>query len=35
LVNTSDESSFSSSNFSPFTSAEALRSDISPVSSLN
>jgi len=36
LIKTSDQPSFSSANFSPFTSAEALRSsDISPVSSLN
>jgi len=36
LVKTSDQASFSSANFSPFTSAEALRSsDISPVPSLN
>jgi len=36
LVKTSDQASFSSVNFSPFTSAEALRSsDISPVPSLN
>ena len=36
LVKISDQSSFSSANFSPFTSAEALRaSDISPVPSLN
>jgi hypothetical protein len=36
LVKTSDQPSFSSVNFSPFTSAEALRaSDISPVPSLN
>jgi len=36
LIKTSDQPSFSSSNFSPFTSAEALRSsDISPVPSLN
>jgi hypothetical protein len=36
LVKTSDQLSFSSTNFSPFTSAEALRSsDISPVPSLN
>jgi hypothetical protein len=36
LVKTSDQPSFSSYNFSPFTSAEALRSsDISPVPSLN
>jgi hypothetical protein len=36
LVKTSDQPSFSSANFSPFTSAEALRSsDISPVPSLN
>ena len=36
LVKTSDQASFSSANFSPFTSAEALRSsDISAVSSLN
>ena len=36
LVKTSDQLSFSSINFSPFTSAEALRSsDISPVPSLN
>jgi len=36
LVKTSDQPSFSSANFSPFISAEALRSsDISPVSSLN
>jgi len=32
LIKTSDQPSFSSANFSPFTSAEALRSsDISPV----
>jgi hypothetical protein len=36
LVKTCDQPSFSSANFSPFTSAEALRtSDISPVPSLN
>ena len=36
LVKTSDQPSFSSVNFSPFTSAEALRaSDISPAPSLN
>ena len=36
LIKTSDQPSFSSANFSPFTSAEALRSsDISPVPSLN
>ena len=36
LVKTSDQASFSSANFSPFASAEALRSsDISAVSSLN
>jgi hypothetical protein len=36
LVKTSDQPSFSSANFSLFTSAEALRSsDISPVPSLN
>jgi len=36
LVKTSDQPSFNSVNFSPFTSAEALRSsDISPVPSLN
>ena len=36
LVKTSDRPSFNSDNFSPFTSAEALRaSDISPVPSLN
>jgi len=36
LVKISDQSPFSSANFSPFTSAEALRSsDISPVESLN
>jgi hypothetical protein len=36
LVKTIDQPSFSSANFSPFTSAEALRSsDISPVPSLN
>jgi len=36
LVKTRDQPSFSSANFSPFTSAEALRSsDISPVPSLN
>jgi len=36
LIKTSDQPSFSSANFSPFTSAEALRSsDISPVASLN
>jgi len=36
LVKTSDQPSFSSANFSPFTSAEALRSsDISAVPSLN
>ena len=36
LVNTSDQPSFFSANFSPFTSAEALRpSDIRPVPSLN
>jgi hypothetical protein len=35
LVKTSDQPLFNSSNFSPFTSAEALRaSDISPVPSL-
>jgi len=35
LIKTSDQPSFSSANFSPFTSAEALRSsDISPVPSL-
>jgi hypothetical protein len=35
LVKTSDQPSFSSSNFSPFTYAEALRaSDIIPVPSL-
>ena len=35
-MKTSDQPSFSSANFSPFTSAEALRSsDISPVPSLN
>jgi hypothetical protein len=36
LLKTSDQPSFSSSNFSPFTSAEALRSSaISPVPRLN
>ena len=36
LVKTSDQPSFTSTNFLPFTSAEALRSsDISPVPSLN
>jgi len=36
VVKTSDQLSFSSINFSPFTSAEALRaSDISAVPSLN
>jgi len=36
LVKTSDQPSFSSANFSPFTSAEALHaSDISPVPNLN
>jgi len=36
LVNTSDQPSFSSVYFSPFTSAEAVRaSDISPVPNLN
>jgi hypothetical protein len=36
LVKTSDQSSFCSPNFSPFTSAEALRSSyISPLPSLN
>jgi len=36
LIKTSDQPSFSSANFSPFTSAEALRSsDISPVPSRN
>ena len=36
LIKTSNQPSFSSANFSPFTSAEALRSsDISPVPSLN
>jgi len=36
LVKASDQASFSSANFSPFTSAEALRSsDISAVPSLN
>jgi hypothetical protein len=36
LVKTSDQPSFNSANFLPFTSAEALRSsDISPVPSLN
>ena len=36
LVKTSHQPSFGSANFSPFTSAEALRSsDISPVPSLN
>jgi len=36
LVKISDQPSFSSANFSLFTSAEAVRaSDISPVSSLN
>jgi hypothetical protein len=36
LVKTSDQPSFSSANFLPFTSAEALQSsDISPVPSLN
>ena len=36
LVKTSYQPSFSSANFSPFTSAEALwSSDISPVPSLN
>jgi hypothetical protein len=35
-VKTSDQPSFSSSNFSPFTSVEAHRlSDISPAPSLN
>ena len=35
-MKTSDQPSFSSANFSPFTSAEALRvSDINPVPSLN
>jgi hypothetical protein len=35
LVKNSDQPSFSSANFSPFTSAEALQSsDISPVPSL-
>jgi len=36
LIKTSNQPSFSSANFSPFTSAEALRSsDITPVPSLN
>jgi len=36
LIKTSEQQSFSSANFSPFTSAEALQSsDISPVPSLN
>jgi hypothetical protein len=36
LVKTSDQPSFSFSNFSPFTSVEVLRaSDIKPVPSLN
>jgi hypothetical protein len=36
LVKTSEQPSFSSSNFSPFSAAEALRAlDISPVPSLN
>jgi hypothetical protein len=36
LVKTSDQPSFSSANFSPFTSAKALRSsDISPMPSPN
>jgi hypothetical protein len=36
LVKTNDQPSFCSSNFSPFTSADAVRSsDISPVPSLN
>ena len=36
LIKPSDQPSFSSANFLPFTSAEALRSsDISPVPSLN
>jgi len=36
LVKTNDQPSFSSADFSPFTSAEALRSsDIGPVQSLN
>jgi hypothetical protein len=36
LVKTGDQLSFSSSNFSPFTSADAFQSsDISPVPSLN
>jgi len=36
FIKTSDQPPFSSANFSPFTSAEALRSsDISPVPSLN
>jgi hypothetical protein len=36
LVKTNDQPSFSSANFLPFTSAEALRpSDISPAPSLN
>jgi hypothetical protein len=36
LVKTSNQPSFNSANFSPFTSAEALRSsDISPVPNLN
>jgi len=36
LVKTSDQPSFSSDNFSPLTSAEALRSsDFSPVPNLN
>jgi hypothetical protein len=36
LIKTSDQPSFSSANFSPVTSAEALRSsDIDPVPSLN
>jgi hypothetical protein len=36
LVKTSDQPSFGSANFSPFTSAEVLRaSDISAVQSLN
>ena len=35
LVKTSDQPSFSSANFSPFTSVEALRARISAVPSLN
>jgi hypothetical protein len=36
LIKTSDQPSFSSANFSPFASAEALHaSDISPVPNLN